>query len=88
MESKTPRIDQLSEALSMDMKEEVYEYFGSPRGSVDIHDVMMSGTSSAEHTRMDSFRERKVRRQPGGRKQSDSIPFVRANLTLAKGSWN
>ena len=48
MVSKTPRVNQLSEALSMDMKEEVFEYFGSPRGSADIQDVMMSATSSAE----------------------------------------
>ena len=91
MVSKSPkRENPLSEALSMDMKEEVYEYFGSPRGSTDIQDVMMSVTSSADQTnaaRMDSFRERKVRRQHGGRKQSDTMPFVRANLALTKGNW-
>ena len=76
-----------SDALSMDITEEVNEYFGTPRGSVDI-DVVNSVASSAAANvnRMDSIKDRKVRRR-NDRKQSDTIPFVRANLGLTKGAF-
>ena len=77
-----------SDALSMDITEEVNEYFGTPRGSVDMQDVVNSVASSAAANvnRMDSIKDRKVRRR-NDRKQSDTIPFVRANLGLTKGAF-
>ena len=42
----TRKNNQLSDALSMDVTEEVYEYFGTPRGSFDMQAMLMNKTTN------------------------------------------